>query len=106
MTKIVFIEHNGTEHTVEAQAGRSVMQTAIDNMVPGIVGVCGGCCSCSTCHAYVDPAWISRLPEKSQEEIDTLDGALDVQDNSRLACQINVSPDMDGLVIRLPENQC
>jgi 2Fe-2S ferredoxin len=105
MTKVVFIEHNGTEHVIDAENGKSVMQTAVDNMVPGIVGDCGGCCSCATCHSYIDSAWLSKLPHKSNEENMMLEGAIAVEDNSRLTCQLTVQPDMDGLVVRLPASQ-
>lgn len=105
MPKILYIEHNGTQHLIEAEAGKSVMQVAVENMVPGIVGDCGGCCSCATCHGYVDPAWTDRLPAPSADETMMLDGALSVQPNSRLTCQITLRPELDGLVIRLPESQ-
>ncbi|MBV8063186.1 MAG: 2Fe-2S iron-sulfur cluster binding domain-containing protein [Nevskia sp.] len=105
MTRLVYIEHNGTEHVVEAQDGKSVMQNALDQLVPGIVGDCGGCCTCATCHGYVDPAWAERLPPKSEDENMMLEGALAVQPNSRLTCQIVVAPQLDGLVVRLPESQ-
>jgi 2Fe-2S ferredoxin len=105
MPKILFIEHNGTEHVVEADVGKSVMQVAVDNMVPGIVGDCGGCCTCATCHGYVDPAWEGKLSKPSEDETMMLDGALYVESNSRLTCQIIVKPELDGLVVRLPESQ-
>jgi len=105
MPKIVFIEHDGTRHHVEAEAGKSLMQVALDNLVPGIVGDCGGNCSCATCHGYVDDAWLGKLPPATENERMMLDGALRVQDNSRLTCQLLMAPDMDGLVVRLPESQ-
>ena len=105
MTKIVFIEHTGTEHVIEAENGKSVMQTAVDNMVPGIVGDCGGCCSCATCHGYVDKTWVAKLPPKNDDESMMLEGALAVQDNSRLTCQISVQSELDGLVVHLPASQ-
>jgi 2Fe-2S ferredoxin len=105
MTKITYIEHNGAEHVVEAEDGKSVMQTAIDNLVPGIVGDCGGCCTCATCHGYVEGGWVARLKPKSEDENMMLEGALAVQSNSRLTCQITVHPELDGLVVRLPESQ-
>jgi 2Fe-2S ferredoxin len=105
MSKIVYIEHNGTEHVIEAENGKSVMQTAVDNLVPGIIGDCGGCCTCATCHGYVDPAYLSKLPAKSDDEEMMLEGALHTQPNSRLTCQIQVSGELDGLIIRLPESQ-
>ncbi len=105
MPKILFIEHNGTQHVVEAEVGKSLMQTALDNMVPGIVGDCGGCCSCATCHGYIDPAHCDKLPAKSEEEVMMLDGALRVEDNSRLTCQLIVKEELDGLIVRLPASQ-
>jgi len=103
--KVVFIEHDGTEHTVEANEGISVMRAAIDNSVPGIVGDCGGCCSCATCHGYIDPAWLAKVPAPSAEELSMLEGALHVLDNSRLTCQIPMSKELDGIVVRLPASQ-
>lgn len=105
MPKLRLIEHNGTEHVLEAEVGSSVMQTAVDNMVPGIIGDCGGNCSCATCHGYVDAAWIDRVPPKSEDEAIMLEGVLHVEDNSRLTCQLKLTPELDGLVVRLPESQ-
>ncbi|HCY56197.1 MAG TPA: 2Fe-2S ferredoxin [Oceanicaulis sp.] len=105
MTKITFIEHDGTEHTVEAVNGLTVMETAIRNMVPGIDADCGGACACATCHVYVDPAWEDKTGERSSMEQSMLDFASDVEATSRLSCQIKVSDELDGLVVRLPEQQ-
>jgi ferredoxin, 2Fe-2S len=105
MPKIKFIEHNGTEHLVEADVNRSVMQAATDNMVPGIVADCGGNCACATCHVYVDEDWEAKLKPPAKEEQEMIECALHVQTNSRLSCQIAVTPDLEGLVLRLPESQ-
>jgi 2Fe-2S ferredoxin len=105
MSKVIYIESNGAEHVVEAEPGRSLMQLAVDNMIPGILGDCGGACSCATCHAYVDPSWLDKVPPKSEDEAFMLEAALDVRDNSRLCCQLKMRPEWDGLVIRLPESQ-
>lgn len=105
MTRIKYVEFNGAEHIVEAEDGKSVMQTAVDSMLPGILGDCGGSCSCATCHVYVDPAWAGKLPPQSADEAMMISGALSAQDNSRLGCQITVQPELDGLVVRLPETQ-
>ena len=96
MAKITYIEHDGTEHQVDVQDGLTVMEGAIRNMVPGIDADCGGACACATCHVYVDPA--------SMEE-SMLDFASDVQETSRLSCQIKVGAALDGLIVRLPEEQ-
>ncbi|MBL6752300.1 MAG: (2Fe-2S)-binding protein [Nevskia sp.] len=105
MPKIIFIEHNGARHEVEAQTGQSVMQAAVGNLVPGIVGDCGGCCTCATCHGYVDDAWREAVGEPGEDERMMLEGALNVQPNSRLTCQIAVSEALDGLTVRLPASQ-
>jgi len=105
MPKITFIEHSGTERTVDAETGKSVMQIALDNMIPGIVGDCGGSCSCATCHAYVDPAWADKLPPQSETESMMLDGALETQPTSRLTCQLTMTPELDGLIVRTPASQ-
>jgi len=105
MPRILFIEHNGTEHSIDAEVGKTVMQAAVENLISGIVGDCGGSCSCATCHCYVDPAWADRLQPASDGETMMIDGALHVQDTSRLSCQIVVKPELDGLVVRLPVSQ-
>jgi ferredoxin, 2Fe-2S len=105
MTKIRFVEHNGTEHVVEGEVGASIMQTARDNLVPGIIGDCGGNCSCATCHGYVDPAWVDKLEPQSEDEVVMLEGTMNQESNSRLTCQIKLTRQLDGIVIRLPLSQ-
>ena len=105
MAKITFIQHNGTEQTVEGLPGMSVMETAVKNMVPGIDADCGGACACATCHVYVDAAWVSKTGTKEQMEQSMLDFASAVKENSRLSCQIKVTRELDGLVVRMPEHQ-
>jgi 2Fe-2S ferredoxin len=105
MPRITFIEHDNTEHTVEAQAGQSLMQAAIDNSVPGILADCGGYCNCATCHCYVDDVWAAKIAPAQQAELDMLGGAIDAQSNSRLGCQIELTSELDGLVVRLPVSQ-
>jgi ferredoxin, 2Fe-2S len=105
MPRMTFIEHNNTEHTVDARDGQSVMQAAIDNAVSGILADCGGYCNCATCHCYVDERWISRVPRAQRAELDMLGGAIEAKDNSRLGCQIRLTSELDGLVVRLPLSQ-
>jgi ferredoxin, 2Fe-2S len=105
MTRIKFIEHDGAEHVIEAEPGQSVMQAATFHGIPGILADCGGNCACATCHVYVDPAWRSRAGEPSKTEREMIDCALDVKEESRLCCQIRVSAELDGLVVRLPQSQ-
>ncbi len=105
MAKITFIEHSGAAHEVEAKDGLSVMEAAVKNNVPGIDADCGGACACATCHVYVDEAWVPKTGAKGAMEESMLDFAEGVQPNSRLSCQIKISADLDGLVVRLPESQ-
>ncbi|MCY1074808.1 2Fe-2S iron-sulfur cluster-binding protein [Archangium lansingense] len=105
MAKIKFIEADGKEHQVEAQEGQSVMQAAMDNLVPGIVAECGGFASCATCHGYVDEAWMTKLPSPDAAEASMIECAFHVRPNSRLTCQLKVTPALDGLVVRLPVSQ-
>ncbi|ATB34425.1 2Fe-2S iron-sulfur cluster-binding protein [Melittangium boletus] len=105
MAKITFIEAAGTEHEVEAKEGQSVMQAAMDNLVPGIVAECGGFASCATCHGYVDEAWLKKLPPPDEGEAAMIECAFHVRPNSRLTCQLKVTPALEGLVVRLPVSQ-
>ena len=105
MAKITYIEHDGTTHEVEVKPGLSVMEGAIKNNVPGIDADCGGACACATCHVYVDPAWQGKTGERNAMEESMLDFADNVEDNSRLSCQIKVTEELDGLVVRMPESQ-
>jgi 2Fe-2S ferredoxin len=105
MAKITYIEFNGAEHRVDVRCGLSVMEGAVKNSVPGIDADCGGACACATCHVYVDDAWTAKTGERSAMEESMLDFAENVEANSRLSCQIKVSDALDGLVVRMPENQ-
>ena len=103
MTRILFIQPDGRQQPADAKPGQSVMQAAIGAMVPGIVADCGGACTCATCHGYVDDAWVARVPPASPDEVEMIDaGCLHTQPNSRLTCQIKVTAEMEGLVIRIP----
>ena len=105
MAKITYIEFDGTTHEADVPPGLSVMEGAVDNNIPGIEAECGGMCSCATCHVYVDPAWFEATGSPEDIEQDMLDSALDLQKTSRLSCQIEVSDELDGLIVRLPELQ-
>ncbi|HTW33056.1 MAG TPA: 2Fe-2S iron-sulfur cluster-binding protein [Rhizomicrobium sp.] len=105
MPKIKYIEHNGKEHEIEVPNGWSVMEGAVKNLVPGIDADCGGACACATCHVYVDQAWLAKLAPKQDMEETMLDFAQDLEPNSRLSCQIKVTPELDGLVVRMPKSQ-
>jgi len=105
MPTIEFISHTGQSHEVYAEAGTSLMDTAVYNGVVGIVADCGGACSCATCHVYIDPDWAAKLPEPDDAELALLEFAVDLKDNSRLSCQIEITEEMDGLVVQTPESQ-
>jgi len=105
MPKITYIDAGGTARTVEAEVGSTVMENAIKNDIPGIEAECGGACACATCHVYVDEAWRAKTGEPSPMEEDMLDFGFEVRENSRLSCQIKVTEDLDGLVVRTPERQ-
>ncbi len=105
MAKITFIQPDGTSQVVDAQSGVTVMEAAKLNEIPGIEAECGGACACATCHVYVDPAWKEKTGNPSEMEEDMLDFAFDVREESRLCCQIKVTSDLDGLVVRVPAKQ-
>jgi len=105
MAKITYIEHDGTEHVIDVKPGLSVMEGAVKNNIPGIDADCGGACACATCHVYVQEEWLSKTGTRSAMEESMLDFAEGVEDNSRLSCQIKVSDELDGLVVRMPESQ-
>src|SRR5436190_6467739 len=105
MPKITYTDQDGTARTIEAELGATVMETAINNDVPGILATCGGSCSCATCHVYVDEGWLGQLPPPSLEESDMLDTAHDLKANSRLSCQIKVTEALDGLQVTTPPRQ-
>ncbi|HCI45672.1 MAG TPA: ferredoxin [Rhodospirillaceae bacterium] len=102
--KILVTDRDGVEHSLDAIEGWRVMEIIRDHGLP-IKAECGGACACATCHVYVDETWQARLPEPTDEEIDMLDNALEVEDNSRLSCQIIFNPEYDGLKVTLaPED--
>jgi 2Fe-2S ferredoxin len=81
------------------------MEGAVKNLIPGIDADCGGACACATCHVYVDPAWMDKMPPKLDMEETMLDFAQELEPTSRLSCQIKVTPELDGLVVRTPKSQ-
>ncbi len=106
MTKITFIAANGSNTTIDAKDGDSLMQNAVANNIDGIVAECGGSMMCATCHVYVDEAFIEKLPPRSDSEDEMLDSTASARKaNSRLSCQITISPQLEGLVVNLPDEQ-
>ena len=105
MPKINYIEHGGKKHTIEVANGLTVMEGAIQNNIPGIDADCGGSMACATCHVYVKEEWFNKLPKKEDGEEDMLDMAYEPSKFSRLSCQLTVSDELEGLVVKLPEKQ-
>lgn len=105
MPRITFIQHDGTSEELEAEAGLSLMESAVRNGVPGIDADCGGQCACATCHVFIVEHWLDRTGLAEGQEHEMLDMVEERRPNSRLSCQITVSEALDGLVVRLPENQ-
>ena len=105
MAKITYIEHNGTNHTVDVQNGLTVMEGAVQNNIPGIDADCGGSMDCATCHVYVKEDWFDKINKKNEGEDDMLDQAYEPKSNSRLSGQIIVSDELDGLRVYMPEKQ-
>lgn len=105
MATIIYVEHDGTRHEQMVEPGWSVMEGAVKNGIPGIDADCGGACACATCHVYVDPAWLVATGERTEQEAEMLEFAENVQANSRLCCQIEVTQNLDGLIVTMPESQ-
>lgn len=102
MPKIVVTRSSGEEVEINAEAGRSVMAALRDHGIDELLALCGGCCTCSTCHVWVNEAFLDRLPEASQDEMDLLDIADGKRPNSRLCCQIPLSSELEGIGVALP----
>ena len=105
MPKITYIEHNNKEHTLDIANGLSLMEGAVQNNIPGIDADCGGSMACATCHVYVDEKWFNKLPKKEEGEEDMLDMAYEPKRYSRLSCQIVITNELDGLIVRMPSKQ-
>jgi len=105
MPKITYIQHDGSQKSVEAKVGVTVMEAAKVNLIEGIEAECGGACACATCHVYIAEEWLGKTGSPSEMEEDMLDYAFDVLENSRLSCQVKVTEELDGLVVKIPEKQ-
>ena len=105
MPKITYVTFDDVSTTVEVANDTSVMDGAKNNGIDGIAADCGGACACATCHVYVDDAFVPKIPAATDMELGLLDAVGDLRPNSRLSCQINVRPELDGLIVRMPESQ-
>lgn len=102
MPKVTFIAPGGKETTVDDAEG-TLMSIAVANQVEGIDGDCGGVCACATCHVYVDPQWVEQVGPMTENETGMLEFDDNLRDNSRLGCQVTMSPELDGLVVRVAD---
>jgi 2Fe-2S ferredoxin len=103
MPQIVVVNQSGEESTVDAPTGRTLMEAIRDNGFDELLALCGGCCSCATCHVHVDPEFADLLPKMSRDEDDLLDSSDDRDATSRLSCQIPFTDALDGLRVRIAE---
>jgi len=104
MPKVTWILGDGRQITADVPVGRNLMEAAVANNVPDVIGECGGCLSCATCHVYVDPDWFAKTGGPGEMESEMLEFTLvEKRENSRLSCQIESSPALEGLVLRVPQ---
>jgi 2Fe-2S ferredoxin len=105
MVKITFVQPDGSSVHVDAKVGGTVMEAAVNNLIKGIEADCGGACACATCHVYIAPEWREKLQGTEVMEADMLEYAYEPDANSRLSCQLRITPEMEGLVINVPSQQ-
>ena len=105
MSQVHFISFDGVRRSIETAVGENLMRAATDNGVPGIDGDCGGQCACATCHVFVSAPWAERLPLMQTKEHEILDFTNERRETSRLACQIILTPELDGIEVHMPEGQ-
>ena len=105
MPKITYLDNQGNSKTINVDNGLTVMEGAIQNDIPGIDADCGGSMACATCHVYVEEKWLNKIPKAEEEEVDMIDMAYEPKKNSRLSCQLIVSDELDGLIVKTPEKQ-
>ena len=106
MPNVTYISHTGETTTIDVPVGTTVMENAVKNGIEGIVGECGGAMLCATCHVYVDPAFLPLLDPVGEEQDEMLGAtAAERKSNSRLSCQIRMKPQLEGLIVRMPDRQ-
>ncbi len=103
MAEIIVTTRNGNTRHLPLQTGVSLMELIRDAGIDELMALCGGCCSCATCHVHVDPAFAAGLPELTEDESDLLDSSEHRNETSRLSCQIVLTEEMDGLAVRIAE---
>ncbi|AZI35377.1 putative 2Fe-2S ferredoxin [Caenibius tardaugens NBRC 16725] len=103
--QVRFIDPDGGEHLVHAEAGESAMRCATRALIPGIIGECGGAMACATCHCYAEPPEGALLPPPEAQERDMIEGCIDTRPTSRLTCQVILEPALDGMTFIVPASQ-
>lgn len=103
MPKLIVTLRDGEEREIEGSAGLSVMEVIRDAGIDEILALCGGCCSCATCHIHVDPEFAAKLPAITEDENDLLDSSSSRDETSRLSCQLPFDDSLDGLKVRIAE---
>src|SRR5688500_13151611 len=104
MPLLKVVDRDGTEHSVEATAGLKVMET-LRELDYGVAAICGGMCSCATCHVYVDPDWVDKLPPPMSDERELLSELSQSRENSRLSCQVEFTPELAGLRVTIAPDE-
>lgn len=105
MVQVTYVTHDGVSQAIDAREGLSLMENAIAKGIEGIEAVCGGNAYCATCRVYPAPEWQDKLGERNDLELPMLEEVGELDSAARLSCQIEVTPQLDGLVVHLPESQ-
>src|ERR1700730_16921769 len=106
MANVNYVSPSGISRKIDVPSGMSVLQAALNHKIEGILGECGGNCMCATCHVYVDASFLSRIPPVKENEKFMLSIAAEGPEmNSRLSCQIKMTEELDGIIVRLPRKQ-
>jgi 2Fe-2S ferredoxin len=103
MPQITVVDQSGSEKAVEAPEGRTLMEVIRDNGFDELLALCGGCCSCATCHVHIDPAFMDKMPQMSEDENDLLDSSDHRNEFSRLSCQVPVTGALAGLKVTIAQ---
>ncbi len=99
------MQPDGARREIEAPVGITLMEAARQDGVPGVIAQCGGACACATCHVYVEPSWLAKLPPPEEMELGMLETAWEPRGNSRLSCQVHITVDLSGLEVLVPSKQ-
>ena len=105
MPNVTFIDHEGISRTISVRSGQSLMVGAVGDGIEGIEAECGGACNCATCHIFVAPEWLALIPAPGSQELEILAEVVDANERSRLSCQIELTDNLDGLVVSTPATQ-